>query len=90
MESVKIDVDPEKEELVPRPDPGDELLAETADILTKAEPLLDQYSDVKASDLIAALEGTEAAEPIEADTEDDDEFDFGQFVPKAGTEDEEE
>jgi flagellar protein FlaI len=90
MESVKIDVDAEKEELVPRPDPGDELLAETADILTKAEPLLDQYSDVKASDLIAALEGTEAAEPIEADTEDDDEFDFGQFVPKAGTEDEEE
>lgn len=85
MESVQIDVDAEKEELVPRPDPPEEVLEETNDILNSAEPLLEQYREMKTSDLISALEGTDETEPVE--TEDDD-IDFGQFVPKAGAESE--
>ncbi len=45
MESVEIDIDPEKEAMVPRPDPSEEMLEETANILEKAEPLLEEYRD---------------------------------------------
>ena len=90
MESVKINVDPEEEELVPRPDPGDELVDETNEILSQAEPLLQQYRDMKTGDLVAALSGADDADEIEPDAEEDSEFDFGQFVPKAGSEAEEE
>ena len=89
MESVKINVDPEEEELVPRPDPGDELVDETNEILSQAEPLLQQYRDMETGDLVAALSGTDD-EDIEPDSEEDSEFDFGQFVPKAGSEAEDE
>jgi flagellar protein FlaI len=37
MESVSIDIDPEKEEMVPRPDPDEELLGYTAGIMERAE-----------------------------------------------------
>jgi len=90
MESVKIDVDADKEELVPRPDPPTNLLEETDEILTQAEPLLQQYRDMETGDLVAALSGANDAEEIEPEPEDDEEFDFGQFVPKAGSEAEEE
>ncbi len=83
MESVQIEVDAEKEALVPRPDPPEEVLEETDDILTSAEPLLEQYRDMETSDLVSALQGTEESETVEADEED---IDFGQFVPKAGAE----
>ena len=89
MESVKINVDPDEEELVPRPDPGDELVDETNEILSQAEPLLQQYRDMETGDLVAALSGADD-DDIEPDTEEDGEFDFGQFVPKAGSEAEEE
>jgi len=90
MESVKIEVDPEKEELVPRPEAGAEMLQETNEILTKAEPLLERYRNMETGDLIEALEGRNDAGQIEAESSDDDEIDFGQFVPKAGSEAEEE
>jgi flagellar protein FlaI len=83
MESVKIDVDPEKEALVPRPEPGETLLAETAGVLDNAEPLLDRYRQMETSDIASALTG------VLGDGEeggDDEDVDFGQFVPKAGTE----
>jgi flagellar protein FlaI len=83
MESVKIDIDPEKEKLVPRPEPTDALLEETSDILDSAEPLFEQYREMETDEVISALEGHNEPEPIEAD---DDEIDFGEFVPKAGTE----
>jgi flagellar protein FlaI len=89
MESVKINVDPDEEELVPRPDPGDELVDETNEILSQAEPLLQQYRDMETGDLVAALSGADD-DDIEPDPEEDSEFDFGQFVPKAGSEAEEE
>ena len=90
MESVKINVDPDEEELVPRPDPGDELVDETNEILSQAERLLQQYRDMETGDLVAALSGANDAEEIEADADEGEEFDFGQFVPKAGSEAEEE
>ncbi|MFC7073648.1 type II/IV secretion system ATPase subunit [Halovenus rubra] len=84
MESVQIEVDPEKEELVPRPDPTDAVHEETEDILTSAEPLLEQYRKMETSDLVSALQGGEDSNTVEADEQND--IDFGQFVPKAGAE----
>jgi len=87
MESVKIEIDPAKEELVPRPDPSEELLEETDEILENAEPLLDRYREMDTSDLVSALSGMDDG----TEAEDDEEaLDFGQFVPKAGSEAEEE
>jgi flagellar protein FlaI len=85
MESVQIEVDPEKEELVPRPEPTDEVEEETTDILASAEPLLEQYREMETTDLVSALQGDEDSETVEAD---EDDIDFGQFVPKAGAESE--
>ncbi|PSQ59145.1 MAG: secretion system protein [Halobacteriales archaeon SW_9_67_25] len=82
MESVKISVDPEKEAMVPRPDPSEELLALTDEILENAGPLLDQYREGDSSDLASALADAETGS--ETDTSGSDGIDFGQFVPKAG------
>jgi flagellar protein FlaI len=80
MESVKIDVDPGKEELVPRPEPGAELLEETGEILDNAAPLLDRYREMETTDIASALSGLDEGE--------EEDVDFGQFVPKTGAEEE--
>jgi flagellar protein FlaI len=85
MESVQIEIDPEKEELVPRPEPPEELLEETGEILENAKPLLKRYREQESSDIVSALSGIGADEP-EPDAE--EALDFGQFVPKAGSEEE--
>ena len=85
MESVQIEIDPEKEALVPRPEAPDWILEETAEILERAEPLLEPYRDMDTGDLLAALEGLQESTDVEADEE---AMDFGQFVPKAGAEEE--
>jgi flagellar protein FlaI len=92
MESVQIEVDAEKEELVPRPEATGEMLEETDEILSKAEPLLERYRNMETGDLIEALEGRNDPDTTEQEASDDDEdeIDFGQFVPKAGSEAEEE
>jgi flagellar protein FlaI len=86
MESVQIEVDQEKEEMTPRPDPPDELLAETRTILENAEPLFEQYREREGTSIVAALEGSDdpgaTGEPVETE----EGMDFGQFVPKAGSE----
>ncbi|MEF8814369.1 MAG: type II/IV secretion system ATPase subunit [Halovenus sp.] len=87
MESVKIDIDPDKEALVPRPDAPSDLIEETSEILTEAEPLFERYRKRETGDMLSALDGIEAQDDIEAD---EDTIDFGEFVPKAGTEDDEE
>ncbi len=57
MESVKIDIDPEKEEMVPRPDAGEEMLSEANEILKKAEPVLAEYRQTDSeTDLVDALD----------------------------------
>ncbi|SIR13177.1 flagellar protein FlaI [Haladaptatus litoreus] len=73
MESVLIDIDPKKEEMVPRPDPTEEVAQLSKDILAEAEDVLfDQYRDVQVGDdsLAVALADTSkpAGEPIRSES----------------------
>ncbi|WP_324662768.1 type II/IV secretion system ATPase subunit [Haloarcula sediminis] len=83
MESVKIDIDPEKEEMVPRPDAPPEMVEETKQVLDNAGPLFSKFKGGDTPDIVSALMDGNALE--ESDT-DDDVTEFGQFVPKAGKE----
>jgi len=72
MESVHIDIDPKKEEMVPRPDPDEETYELAKGILAEAdERILDDYrgADADAEELAVAL--AESAEPADASTEPD-------------------
>jgi len=80
MESVLIDVDPEKEALVPRPDAGDEIYNEATDILERAEGrLFEEFRGEIPSGLGSALSGVSGEEEptITADSADADDFEFG-------------
>jgi len=56
MESVLIDIDPEKEAMVPRPDPNERVRGEAADILERAEAeLFGEYDDVEFDDAAGRL-----------------------------------
>ncbi|MFB6163629.1 MAG: secretion system protein, partial [Haloarculaceae archaeon] len=92
MESVQINIDPKKEEMVPRPDASEPMLEETDGILENAGPLFDRYKSMETPEIVKALSGIEADDDVEAGEDDDDEeaeIDFGQFVTKAGAEAEE-
>ncbi|MFD1645041.1 ATPase, T2SS/T4P/T4SS family [Haloarchaeobius litoreus] len=86
MESVYIDVDPEDEELVPRPDPDDETYNLAQDILERAEEsLFEEYRDKELSGLgiESAISGSgmeEEESSIEAEPGDGGDFDFGDSV----------
>ncbi|WP_368409351.1 ATPase, T2SS/T4P/T4SS family [Halorussus gelatinilyticus] len=70
MESVQIDVDPKKEEMVPRPDPTEDIYDLAKGILAEAEDrLLDDYrgADADVDGLAVAL--AESAEPTDAPAE---------------------
>ncbi|WP_119814031.1 ATPase, T2SS/T4P/T4SS family [Halalkaliarchaeum desulfuricum] len=71
MESVLIDVDPEKEEMVPRPDPDEEGLAEARRILEEAEELFEEYRDVEPGDVADALFDIDGEGTVEASAADD-------------------
>ena len=59
MESVLIDVDPEKEALVPRPEPGEDVLAEAEAVLREAENrIFEQYRGQPSGSLVDALPKT--------------------------------
>ncbi|NUC73103.1 Flp pilus assembly complex ATPase component TadA [Haloterrigena sp. SYSU A558-1] len=89
MESVLIDVDPEKEELVPRPDATDETYNTSMDLLERAEEsLFEEYRGKTPSGLDSALGGAEAADAIEVDGADADEFDFAGDVDDSVEDDE--
>jgi len=63
MESVLIDVDPAKEELVPRPDPDDEGYNLAMSIIEDAEEsLFDEYRGKSVEGLETALDGVSAGE----------------------------
>jgi len=63
MESVLIDVDPEKEALVPRPDPDDEGYNLAMSIIDQAdEALFDEYRGREVEGLETALDGVDDAE----------------------------
>ncbi|MFB6135599.1 MAG: type II/IV secretion system ATPase subunit [Halobacteriaceae archaeon] len=70
MESVLIDIDPEKEEMVPRPDPTDRVQREVDEILAEAEErIFSQYRGEDA-DLESALQMTEEADDVVVDPTD--------------------
>jgi flagellar protein FlaI len=83
MESVKINIDPDKEEMVPRPEAPPELVEETKQVIDNAGPLFTQFKSGDTPDIVSALMEGDA---IETEDGDDDETEFGQFVPKAGKE----
>ncbi|MFB6195627.1 MAG: secretion system protein E, partial [Haloplanus sp.] len=64
MESVLIDIDPEKEAMVPRPDPNEEELAKCEDILDRAESeLFEEYHGQDVTSVNSALADVDAVEP---------------------------
>ena len=68
MESVEIDVDPEKEEMVPRPDPDEDIRDLCRDILDRAaEELWPDYQDLEDVDVADALVDVDAAPDVTAD-----------------------
>jgi len=85
MESVKIDIDPDKEEMVPRPDAPAEMVEETKQVLDNAGPLFTKFKSGDTPDIVSALMDGNALEESDGDT-DDKPTEFGQFVPKAGKE----
>ena len=83
MESVEIDIDPNKEEMVPRPDASEEMLEETGETLRDAEEMLRGYQGSGSGDLASALDlpaDAGGGEPAAADGGESDEFDFGGFA----------
>jgi len=81
MESVKIDIDPEKEEMVPRPDAPPEMVEESKAVMDNAGPLFEQYKSGDSPDIVSAL-----MEDGVVDSNEEETVEFGQFVPKAGKE----
>jgi flagellar protein FlaI len=72
MESVLIDIDPEKEAMVPRPDPSEEMLGVCADILEEAEErLFDAYRETDVGDVGSVLEMETAADVTPSPSGDD-------------------
>ncbi|WP_049888375.1 ATPase, T2SS/T4P/T4SS family [Natrinema sp. J7-2] len=89
MESVLIDVDPEKEELVPRPDATSETYNLSTDILERAEEsLFEEFRGEVPSGLASSLGDVEAESTIEVDRADSDEFEFGGEIDETVDEDE--
>ncbi|RQG99671.1 ATPase, T2SS/T4P/T4SS family [Natrarchaeobius oligotrophus] len=77
MESVLIDVDPEKEALVPRPSSTTETYNLSMDILERAEEsLFEEYRGKVPSGLASALGDFEEGQTIEAEPGSGDGFDF--------------
>ncbi|WP_251329945.1 ATPase, T2SS/T4P/T4SS family [Haloplanus pelagicus] len=68
MESVLIDIDPEKEAMVPRPDPNERGLELCADLLDRAESeLFDDYRGEDVAGIDDALGGIEGAADVTAE-----------------------
>jgi flagellar protein FlaI len=67
MESVLIDIEAEKEEMVPRPDPSEEIRAETEQILERAErELFPEYRDEDLGSVADALADVDLADDVVA------------------------
>jgi flagellar protein FlaI len=92
MESVMIEVDPEKEEMAPRPEPSDETAQLCLDILDRAEDsLFEKYRDMDAAGVAGVLD-EEDAEPdrLELPEETDEEdIEFSGELREGAIDDEE-
>ncbi|MDS0243143.1 MULTISPECIES: ATPase, T2SS/T4P/T4SS family [unclassified Haloferax] len=64
--TLEIDVDPEREALVPRPDPSDKSLRQSESALSEAAPLLEEY---EGRDIGASFTMFEDVENVETDEE---------------------
>jgi flagellar protein FlaI len=90
MESVLIDVDRDKEAMVPRPDPDEEGREEAAAILADAEDLFDTYRGSIPESVADALLAADPARDVEARPDDDRETlagiaaDAAEFEATAG------
>ncbi|QLG26488.1 type II/IV secretion system ATPase subunit [Halorarum halophilum] len=67
MESVLIEVDPDKEEMVPRPEPGERTAAKAEAVLERADDLLEEYRDEAPGDVLSALRSVEPQPTVEAE-----------------------
>ena len=65
MESVEIDIDPDKEAMVPRPDANEEMLERSQEILAEAEPVLEEYRGPESGVEITDALDIEAADDID-------------------------
>ncbi|MFC4437289.1 MULTISPECIES: ATPase, T2SS/T4P/T4SS family [Natrialbaceae] len=81
MESVLIDVDPEKEELVPRPEATSETYNLSMDLLERAEEsLFEEYRGQVPSGLASTLGDVDAESTIEVDGSDTEPVDFSSTI----------
>ncbi|TYL37686.1 secretion system protein E [Natronococcus pandeyae] len=81
MESVLIDVDQEKEELVPRPEATSETYNLSMDLLERAEEsLFEEYRGQVPSGLASTLGDVEAESTIEVDGSDSEPVDFSSSI----------
>ncbi|ELY60759.1 ATPase, T2SS/T4P/T4SS family [Natronolimnohabitans innermongolicus] len=88
MESVLIDVDQEKEELVPRPEATNETYNLSMDILERAEEsLFEEYRGNVPSGLASALGDVDREETVEVDSAAAEEFEFGGSIDESATSD---
>nr|WP_255150297.1 type II/IV secretion system ATPase subunit [Halorarius halobius] len=78
MESVEIDIDPEKEEMVPRPDPGETMLEETANILDDGAEMLTEYRGEQTEGIAGVLD-IQTDEDVDPGESEDDDIDLGGF-----------
>ncbi len=76
MESVEIDIDPEKEAMVPRPSAGEEMLEVATEKLDAAEELLADYRGEETEGGVAEALNIEPQEDIDLA---DEPFDYGGF-----------
>ncbi|PCR90893.1 ATPase, T2SS/T4P/T4SS family [Natrinema ejinorense] len=84
MESVLIDVDQEKEELVPRPEATDETYNLSTDLLERAEEsVFEEFRGEVPSGLASALGNVESDDPIEVDRGDTDDFEFDSALDES-------
>ncbi|WP_418771531.1 ATPase, T2SS/T4P/T4SS family [Halobacterium yunchengense] len=85
MESVLIDVDPEKEEMVPRPDPSEDGLAEADGILEAArgeDGVLAEYEGESVDSLALALAPDAADRDVVAEPRDLDAMDLEAAIER--------
>ena len=74
MESIHIDIDPEDEEMTPRPEPGEEELETSAEVLEEAaEMLWDDLPTLDEIDIETALKGGDEIEEVESELVDNNE-----------------
>jgi len=82
MESVLIDIDPEKEAMVPRPDPTEEELGRCADILERAETeLLEEYRGEAVPGIKTALSDVSPEPDVTPDPTPSSTPDVGEGAP---------